>query len=273
MRLGLSTYTYTWSIGVPGSPPEKPMSAGDLLDRAAALGVSVVQMADNLPLDRLTDRELDEFAERAQGLGLDIEVGTRGIAAEHLRRYLALAVRFGSPILRVVVDSAGHHPSPEEATELLREQRAAFERAGVVLAIENHDRFPAGVLARIVRDLGTEWAGICLDTVNSFGALEGPRVVVDTLGPLAVNLHVKDFAIFRASHMMGFTVEGRPAGQGQLDVPWLLESLSAYDRDISAIVELWTPPEPTLDATIAKEQRWAEQSVAYLTDLAARPGR
>ena len=151
--------------------------------------------------------------------------------------------------------------------ELLRPQREAFLRAGVTLAIENHDRFPASVLAGIVRALGTEWVGVCLDTVNSFGALEGPRVVVETLGPLTVNLHVKDFAIFRAGHQMGFTIEGRPAGQGRLDVPWLLELLHQQGRDVNAILELWTPPEAALDNTIAKERRWAEESAAYLRTL------
>ncbi len=92
-------------------------------------------------------------------------------------------------------------------------------------------------------------------------------MVLETLGPLVVNLHVKDFTIFRASHMMGFSVEGRPAGQGKLDIPWVLGELKRYRRDPNVILELWTPPEPDLAATIAKEARWAEESIAYLKGL------
>jgi sugar phosphate isomerase/epimerase len=124
----------------------------------------------------------------------------------------------------------------------------------------------------MVRDLGTEWAGICLDTVNSIGALEGPEVVVDTLGPLTVNLHVKDFRIARAPHGMGFVVEGTPAGLGMLDVPWLLDAIGGNGREVNAILELWTPPEATVDATIAKESAWAEQSITYLQAALARHG-
>jgi sugar phosphate isomerase/epimerase len=142
-----------------------------------------------------------------------------------------------------------------------------FERAGVCLAIENHDRFKAKTLAGIVERVGSQYVGICLDTVNSFGALEGPEVVLEALGPMVVNLHVKDFAIFRASHLMGFTVEGRPAGQGRLNVPWLLEVLSGLGLDPNAILELWTPPEETLSATIEKEDAWAVASVEYLRSL------
>lgn len=264
MRLGLSSYAYTWSIGVPGHPPAHPMTGGQLLETAARLQVPVVQIADNIPLHRLPAAEIDALAELAVRLSLQVEVGTRGIGPDHLQRYLALARRFGSPILRVVIDSPEEQYSPEAATDLLRSSARAFRDAGVVLAIENHDRLPAAVLARMVCDLGTDWVGVCLDTVNSLGALEGPGVVVETLGPLIVNLHLKDFAIFRPPHMMGFTVEGRPAGRGQLDVPWLLETLAAHGRDFSAIVELWTPPEPALEQTIRKEHRWAEESLQYL---------
>lgn len=267
MKLGLSTYAYTWSIGVPGYPPEKPMTALDLLARAAHLGVCVVQVADNLPLDQLSPADLDAFQAYAVQQGIQVEVGTRGIAPAHLRCYLDLAVRFHSPILRVVIDTPTEHPSPEEVVETLAPLEAEFARAGVVLAIENHDRFAAPVLAEMVRRLETHWVGVCLDTVNSFGALEGPQAVVEVLGPLVVNLHVKDFTIFRAGHMMGFTIEGRPAGQGKLDVPWLIGVLQQYGRSFNAILELWTPPEPTLAETIAKEQQWAQASVAYLRGL------
>lgn len=264
MKLGLSSFTYTWAVGVPGRIPDQPMTALDLLERASSLGVLVVQVADNLPLDRISPGELDRFQGYAEENAIQVEVGTRGTAPEHLRRYLDLAQRFRSPILRVVIDTATDHPSTGEIVERLSPLRAEFERAGVLLAIENHDRLRAQALAELVRCLGAEWVGICLDTVNSFGALEGPQVVVDVLGPLVANLHIKDFTIFRASHNLGFTVEGRPAGQGKLDVPWLLQALSGSKREFNAILELWTPPEESPAETIKKEARWAEESVAYL---------
>ena len=269
MKLGISTYTFTWAIGVPGSMPEEPMTAVGLLEKAASLGVRVVQLCDNLPLDRLGPAEMDAFERRAGELGVDIEVGTRGIGPEHLRTYLGLAERLGSPIVRVVVDTADHKPSEDEVVSLVQEALPEFERAGVCLAIENHDRFPAKTLARIVERVGGSNIGICLDTVNSFGALEGPEAVVEALGPYVVNLHLKDFSIRRASHMMGFTVEGTPAGQGRLNVPWLLEKLKPTGRDFNAILELWTPPEGNIDATIGKEDRWAKESVEYLRTLIA----
>ena len=125
----------------------------------------------------------------------------------------------------------------------------------------------AQTLLGIVRRLESARVGICLDTVNSLGCLEGPEIVVGVLGPYAVNLHVKDFSLRRLTHNMGFLVEGRPAGQGRLDVPWLLRQLRATGRDPNAILEQWPPPENDLEATIVKEAAWAEESVAYLRAL------
>jgi 3-oxoisoapionate decarboxylase len=84
---------------------------------------------------------------------------------------------------------------------------------------------------------------------------------------LVVNLHVKDFTIYRTSHMMGFTIAGRPAGQGMLDVPWLLGELRRHGKDPNAILELWIPPEQELADTISKELRWAQESIAYLREF------
>ena len=66
----------------------------------------------------------------------------------------------------------------------------------------------------------------------------------------------------RFPHLQGFTVEGRPLGDGMLDVPWLLSRLKAFGREFNAIVEQWVPPEATKEETIRKERRWAEQSVS-----------
>jgi sugar phosphate isomerase/epimerase len=264
MKLGISSYTYTWAIGVPGSIPAQPLTALGLLDKVTALGVSVAQVADNLPLDALPAEELDAFCQAAQKRQISVEVGTRGIAPEHLLYYLDMAQQLGSPMLRVVIDTATHKPDEAEVISTLKSIINAFEQRCVCLAIENHDRFSAMAFARIVEGVGSSAVGICLDTVNSFGALEGPEVVVDTLRRYVVNLHVKDFSIRRASHMMGFTIEGRPAGQGRLNVPWLLEQLAAVGRDPNAILELWTPPADDLTQTIQTEDTWAHESVAYL---------
>ncbi len=269
MKLGLGSYACAWEIGVPGSPPPEPLDVHAFLERAAALGFRLIQIADNLPLHVLTAAELAGLRRRADDLGIEMEVGTRGISIEHLEKYIRICNVLGSRLLRVVVDTADHHPNPREVVELIRRSVPRLTSAGVVLAVENHDRFPSAALAGIVREIESPNVGICLDTVNSFGSLEGPEVVVRTLGEFVVNLHVKDFQISRASHMMGFTIEGTPAGEGSLDMPWLLEQLRQAGRRFNCILELWPPPECNIADTVAKERRWVEISLANLRQLIA----
>lgn len=263
MRVGLSSYTYTWAVGVPGSPPPRPLGYRELVDRAVAAGVGVVQFADNLPLDALGAAQLEDLAAHARRHRIALEVGTRGI--DTLARNLEVAIVVGSPFVRLVVDADGDEPTPEQAVARIAPHEAAFRAAGRRLAIENHDRFTTTQLLTILDGLG-DWVGICLDTVNSFGSLEGPEVVLRALGPRAINLHLKDFRIRRHRHQMGFEIEGTPVGSGRLDVPWLLDRLAAGRID-SAIIELWTPPESDIEATVAKEERWAQQSLSYLRRL------
>ncbi len=267
MQLGLGSYAYAWAIGIRDYPPQQPMDAMAFIQRAADLGVSVVQIADNLPLGELSIVKLADVAALAHDLGIQIEVGTRGITLDHLRTYLELAIRFGSPILRVVVDTADHHPTPDEIITILRSLMPEFAAASVTLAIENHDRFKVRTLVHIIEQIDSPQVGICLDTVNSLGAGEGAEVVVETLAPYVVNLHVKDYSIRRHHHMLGFEVEGTPAGQGMLDMPWMLEKLGQHGRDFNAILETWPPPESTLAQTIAKEDAWVVESIRYLRTL------
>jgi 3-oxoisoapionate decarboxylase len=267
VKLGLGSYACAWAIGVPGHVPLMTLSATGLVKRAESLGLRVVQIADNLPLEQLSAAELEAVRARAEKGRVEVEVGTRGIAPEHLRRMLEICRFFDSKLLRVVVDTARERPSPTEVVESLRYFAPELEAAGVTLAIENHDRFAARTFAEIVERVGSSNVGICLDTVNSFGALEGPEVVIETLAPYVVNLHLKDFTIARLPHMMGFTVGGAPAGKGRLDIPKLLDTLRRQGVDPNAILELWPPPEDDPDATAAKEEAWVRESVAYLRTL------
>jgi 3-oxoisoapionate decarboxylase len=265
MHLGIGSYTFTWAVGVPGQRPVRPLTALDVLKRAHDLGLRVAQFCDNLPLTALGRDEFEQFRDFAREHGMAIELGTRGTGnTANLLAHLDLARRLGSPFVRLVLDAQGDEPTPEEAVSRLRPLLARFTGANIKLALENHDRFSCRTLVRIVEELGSEQVGICLDTVNSFGALEGPEVVVETLGPYALNLHIKDFTIARVSSQMGFVVNGCAAGHGRLNVPWLLERLKTFGREPNAILELWTPFGPTLEETIARENHWAQESVRYL---------
>ena len=89
MRLGISSWTYPWSIGVPGYPqPAQPLTPLGLLERTRQFGLDVLQIADNCPLEELTGAGLDTLAGQALKWGITLEAGTRGVEPDRLLRYL-----------------------------------------------------------------------------------------------------------------------------------------------------------------------------------------
>lgn len=262
MLPGISSYTYTWAIGVPGKEPEKPMTVFQLIEKAAEFGISVVQVADNLPLDKFSETELLKIRNFAGDLKIQIEVGSRMMTPENLERYIEIAAFFESPIVRFVIDGPGFEPDLDEVHSIIRNAIPKLEKRKIILAIENHDRFKASEFAEMVEKAGSPFIGICLDSVNSMGAGEGLETVIDKLAPLTVNLHVKEFSVKRVFHKMGFVIEGCPLGEGMLPVAGMIQKVST--RCQSAILEQWTPPEDSIEKTIEKEARWAELSVKVL---------
>ena len=247
MILGLSSYTFGWAIGAPGHAPARPLDEHGLLDTCREHGIKLLQIGDNLPLHTFDKARLDRLGERAPREGVQLEVGARRLTLERVAEYAAIARRLNAKLIRFVIDDADYHPTPEAVSIVLRQCSPLLR--GLTLGLENHDRFPAATLREMMESSGSDRIGVCLDTANSLGAGEGLDTVVRELGSRTVNLHVKDFQVARVPHLMGFTVEGRPAGEGQLDVPRLLDQLAPFDRCRTAVLELWTPPETDLSRT------------------------
>jgi 3-oxoisoapionate decarboxylase len=276
VELGISTYTYPWAIGVANNLTKQPLSmfSGQspilqLLQIASAQNIKRVQVCDNLlePLHQLSKEKWQEIKAVAETYNIQIEVGTRRLTVENLMQYLAIAQFFNAPFLRIVIDDTDYHPSISEVIEVINTVIGDFREANIVLAIENHDRFTVKNLIEIIEKTDKNQVAICLDTANSLGAGEGIKEVVEGLAPYTINLHVKDFTIKRVSYKMGFTVEGCAAGEGMLNVPYVLEQLAPYNRCISATLEVWSNPLSTLEASIENEAFLAEKGISYLKNI------
>ena len=265
MKLGISSYTYTWAIGLPGQLPADPMNYEGLIEKALELEVGLIQVADNLPLDRMKDAELVDYYQAAMSRGIQLEAGARGMTEANLEKYIRIAGLTRSSILRFVIDGPDFSPDLNTILGIIRNALPVLQEKNIILALENYERLRAADFAGIVEKIGSDHVGICLDSVNSLGAGEGLETVVELLGPLTVNLHIKEFRIKRIYHKMGFHIEGLPAGDGMLNVPWILEHMS--ERCKSAILEQWTPPEKKLKDTIIKEDEWAKKSILFLKNL------
>ena len=267
MRVGVGSYSYPWAIGIKSYlPPREPLSAFGVLEAANDLDVRVVQIADNMPLDQMPESALDRLRDRARQLGTELEVGTRGLEPPLLLRYLDIALRLGARLVRTLmpISTPASKPDLRQLEAWIREVLPAFEASGVSIAIENYERHSYRELLRLVESVASPSVGVCLDTLNSIGAVETPREVVHALAPHALNLHVKDFQIRRVDSGLGYLVTGCAAGEGLLDVDWVIDEVTGYGRDVNLIVELWTPFAGSVEETIAVEREWAARSVRFL---------
>lgn len=262
--LGLSSYTLPWSVGVPGyETPGKNLTALDLIKLTHQLGFKVLQIADNIPLHTMPQDDLLELRENADRLGVQIEVGTRGSSPDHLQEYLKIAEYLNASLVRTLITT----PDVNEAEKQLLQVLPAFESAGVTIAVENHGLHTTQQLIQLFESLNSRYIGSCIDTVNSFGALESPDFVIDQLLPYMVNLHIKDFDIQRVDHQMGYVVLGTPAGSGRLDIPKLAKKTIEQNKNAHAILELWTPYTDTVNNTVELELTWLQQSLNYLKKI------
>jgi sugar phosphate isomerase/epimerase len=274
MKLGISTWSLPWAIGVPGYPrPARSLDAVGLLERALEANAAVVQIADNLPLHKMPLRERDRLYDAARENRLTLEVGTRGLDSEHLRHYVMIAGQLDARFLRTVL--SGSLCGAEEmsrAEHNIRQVLPGLRQHGVTLALENNEAFSAAEFAAVIRRIGDPLVGICLDTANSLGRPETLETVVEHLAEHTVMLHAKDYDIRRIDTRMGFSVIGRPAGAGRVDFDWVLRELHKRGRyHISVIVEHWPPFTGTIETTVQAEQEWLTRSVQFLRPRVSGP--
>jgi hypothetical protein len=264
MKLGISSYTYPWAIGLPGAPPAQPLKPLQLLEKARELGVGLVQFGPNLPLDRLPETELKEVVKRASSWNIDLEMATVGIEPARLRQQIEFGKQIGAILLEVAPENSdGGIPMRGEIANSLRAVVGDLENRKFRLAIDN-SRISAQDLNQLIEPLRSLWLGVAIDTVKPLAIPQEWQLSVRVLAYRTMSVHLKDFVVRPAPHGMGFNVTGCPVGKGKLDVSWLVKSFAALRITPSTLVELWTPEQKTLEETIALEDAWAKQSVDYV---------
>lgn len=259
--IGLSTYAFFWQLS---DRVSTPLTLTQTLERTAELGVDLLQVCDYAPLAGMSDAQLADVAAAAAGLGVRLEVGTKGIRPEHLRRFLDICNRLDARLLRTMFRTPEHAPSPAEAERLLREVLPEFARAGVSIAIETYEQVSTADVLHVIREIDSPHLGVCLDPGNVVAALESPNAVIDAVAPHVLNVHVKDFAFARQEGWVGFTLSGARLGEGLLDYDHMIEAVRPAARGINQIVEHWLPWQQREQQTVRLEREWTAHSLEFL---------
>ena len=209
-----------------------------LLDYTASLKLDAVFLQDSIDPGTNDPAHWQQVKDQAASLGLHLETGTGGslprtpdrFAASQkiLRDAVRRAAAMGSPIVRTLVasDRASLPPGPpaqhiETMVKLLRSVRSEAMDAGVKFAIENHKDLLCWETRQLIEEAGKEFVGSYLDTGNPVFVLEDPLYTVETLGPLAVTLHLRDSVIYETRG--GVAVQWVPLGEGVADFRRIVE--------------------------------------------------
>jgi sugar phosphate isomerase/epimerase len=264
MKIGLSTYAFFWKFHSFEPDAKETLSLVEMIEKTKKLGGDVFQICDYPALESMSEQEILDVVQIAQRLGIEIELGTRGVHPEHLKRYLQYCKLFGSSLLRTMINDKHHTPSIKQAAAWIQQVLPMYEEAGVILAIENYEQLKTKDLLALVQLIDHPNVGICLDPANSVAFLEMPEQVIERLAPYVVNLHIKDFVFARKEGWVGFSYIGCPLGEGLLDLDFMLKSLSRAGKNPNAIIELWLPFTDSMQRTNELENEWIEKSMEYL---------
>jgi sugar phosphate isomerase/epimerase len=239
-----------------------------LLDYAAGLKLDAMFLQDSLDPDRDKPEHWRKVKEHAAERGLHLETGVGAIlpkspdAMEASRQSLlhgaGMAAAMGSPVVRCLHATDREHFPPGPAAQHIQTSIRLFKSvrqqaidAGVKFAIENHKDFQAWEMREVIEGAGKDFVGSYLDTGNPVFVCEDPMTTLETLGPYALTVHLRDSAIYETPR--GAAVEWVPLGEGAVDFRKFIARLREIANPVYVYIKPITgrPPQvlPYLEAS------------------------
>ncbi|MGA2115238.1 MAG: TIM barrel protein [Bryobacteraceae bacterium] len=224
-----------------------------LLEYGAELKLDAVYLQDSVDPGNDDPAHWTEIKEAGARLGLEVHGGDAGALPrnadgmratfERMRQGIRHAVGIGSKLVRfrVAGDRASLPPGPvEKAMETmvatLRAVRSQAMDVGVKFAIENHKDLFCWQTRQVIDAAGKEFVGSYLDTGNPVFVMEDPLATVETLGPVAVMLHLRDSVVYETPE--GVAVQWVPLGEGVVD----FRKIVAKAREVCPPIAVYNKP-------------------------------
>jgi 3-oxoisoapionate decarboxylase len=139
------------------------------------------------------------------------------------------------------------HKKPVERGE------SVLRKYKMKLAIENHKGWRAAEHAAWVKQVGSEYVGVCYDFGNNIALCEDPADTYKLLAPLTIYVSFKDMAV--APYDEGFLLSEMALGEGILDIPGMVKGLQQRDPNMIFALEMITR-EP-LEIPVFTKKYWA----------------
>jgi len=185
---------------------------------------------------------LRKVRELLQKYNMYIELATRGLGYDHLRKIVQVADALGADIIRtyipITLNAAADRETGGDGKYDLGKVRLDFDPAvfddavvslkaivpvlkqyRVRIALENHEYETADELVEVIRKVDSPWIGLHYDFGNSMMAWEEPVEAARKMAPYTFTTHFKDHIVIPCPEdKYGYVVCGVPAGQGNIDL-------------------------------------------------------
>ena len=218
------------------------------LEHARSLGARGIQVG----IGAREPAYADDLRGRAEAASMDLE----GIASlprdegdvGRFEAEIRTAKRAGAAIVRTAMLSGRRYETfdslaafrqfADRSAHSLGLAAPVVVRHGIKLAVENHKDWRADELVALIKKVGSDHVGACVDTGNSMALLEDPMETVEELAPLAITTHFKDMGV--EEYDRGFRIAEVPLGAGVLDLPRMVRTLRKARPEVPFNLEMLT---------------------------------
>lgn len=247
---GLVIHSYAVRTAADRSLPaaDRFSDPGHFLSHGRSLGVGGVQVAIGVRGDRDADALRSRIEASSMFLEGIVSLPRRDTDLDRFEAEIRTAKRAGARVVRTVMLQGRRYETfttlaafrrfAEESSHSLTLAAPVVARHGVRLAVENHKDLRADELIALLKRLGNDHVGVCLDTGNSIALLEDPMDVVEALAPWTFTTHFKDMGL--EEYRDGFLLAEVPLGTGILDLPRVVRTLRAAVPDLHFNIEMIT---------------------------------
>lgn len=243
MHLGLSVYGTTFGMGIDPASGRLPIRPQQVMERALSAGLAGVE----LPVPLFEGEDCAALGRYAREHDLFITLAASSFAPDRLVKAIQLAEQLGAVTVRTMVGGAkiggDRRPLAGHWQGFLQQVLAGFaevapiaERAGINLAVENHQDLASEELLWLCESLGSPRFGITLDTGNPLATAEEPLDFVRCVAPFVKNVHLKDYWVYLSEE--GYRLVRCPLGQGITDFPAMLTMVRQANPDATLSIEL-----------------------------------
>lgn len=193
-----------------------------------------------------SSRELERLRAAGERLGVGFVVPAGPLLTDDLPAALTAAEALRAPTVRCTLSTVlcgERNSAPGGWPDHLKRCRARieellpeFERAGVALALENHQDADSSDLLNLCTAFESRYLGVTLDCANPLAVMEHPVEFARRLAPYLRHSHLKDYRIHHAA--TGCRLVRCAVGSGVVNFPELLQLFTEQEWPITTTIEM-----------------------------------